>query len=60
MKFDNQTLLIGGVALVAGLFIFKDKICPMVPIPFVYDAAGAGGGGPPDIPPEEAMYAGYY
>lgn len=38
-------LVIGGLALVAGAFIFKDQICPIIPIPFICDSAAGGGPG---------------
>ena len=38
MKLNNETLLIGGLALVAGAFVFKDQICKAVPgIPLLCD-----------------------
>ena len=66
MKIDKETLIIGGLALVAGLFIFKDQICPHIQIPIICGNIGSvpwGGGtqetdagtrylaGPDDLPP---------
>lgn len=34
----TEYLVIGGLALVAGVFMFKDQICPTVPIPFICDS----------------------
>lgn len=74
MKLDTQTLLIGGLVILAGAYIFKDQLCPVVPIPFICGTIGSvpwGGGtqeteagtrylaGSEDLP--DAMYAtGYY
>ena len=43
-KFNNETLIIGGIAVLAGAFIFKDQICEATngAIPIL---CGMGGGG---------------
>ena len=40
-KNNNEMLIIGGLAAVAGAFLFKDQICAAVPgIPFLCDVGG--------------------
>lgn len=43
---NTEMFIIGGLALVAGAFIFKDQICPTIPIPFI---CGDRGGMPDPI-----------
>lgn len=47
MKLDTKTLLIGGLVILGGVYIFRDQICPTIRIPFVCGTIGSvpwGGG----------------
>jgi len=51
MKLDNDMLLVGSaVAVVAGAFMFKDKICPLIKIPFICDSDAGPAAGMPAPP----------